>query len=304
LEFLTPRETLSEASPETGLETKKAVLGLADGQAVEAVLIPMPEYGRSTLCVSSQVGCRMACAFCQTGKIGLVRNLSAAEIVSELLTARVKLGWDFRNVVFMGMGEPLDNADAVIQAIRVLNDQEGACFDMERITVCTSCPPGGIEALGRAGFRRVNLSISLNGATDETRSRIMPVNKRQNLMGIREALRTYPRRANFVLGVNYCLVPGLNDSKEDAAAVAEFCSGIGRALVNVIPYNPGPEPISRAPTEDEILSFTDEIKALGIPVRRRATKGRSILAACGQLGRKYAKSDAQSKDTGSTSTSI
>jgi 23S rRNA (adenine2503-C2)-methyltransferase len=286
LGFLEAVELLSETSPETGLSTQKVLYRLSDGSTVEAVLIPMPEYGRATLCVSSQVGCRMACAFCQTGKLGLTRNLTAAEIVSEVMTARLKLDWEFRNLVFMGMGEPLDNPDAVIQAIRVLNDQEGACFDMERITVCTAAPPGGIESLAQAGFRRLNLSISLNGGTDEVRSRLMPVTKRLGLDGVRAALAAYPRRRNFVLGVNYCLVPGYNDRHEDALAVADFCRSLGRVLLNVIPYNPGPEPIAPPPSEPGIEAFIATLKAQGLPVRRRVTKGRSILAACGQLGRK------------------
>lgn len=262
--------------------TRKALMAASDGRSVECVHIPMD--GRATLCVSSQVGCRMGCAFCQTGRMGLVRNLAAGEIVAQVMTARFVLGWEFRNLVFMGMGEPLDNADALVQALRVLTDQSGLHLDAERITVCTAGPPGGIERLARAGFKRMGLSISLNGASDGTRGRLMPVNAANPLAGLRASLAAYPQRKNFVLGVNYCLVPGVNDSAADALAVSEFCAGLGRCLVNVIPYNPGDRPIARAPTEEETERFIELLKAGGTAVRRRATKGRSIMAACGQLG--------------------
>jgi 23S rRNA (adenine2503-C2)-methyltransferase len=267
---------------EDGL-TRKALLKASDGLCVECVLIPMGG-GRSTLCVSSQIGCRMGCAFCQTGKMGLKRDLSQGEIVAQIMTARFRLKWDFRNIVFMGMGEPLDNAENVIRALRVLTDQSGLHFDAERITVCTSGPPGGIERLAEAGFKRLGLSISLNGSSDAVRGRLMPVNDSNPLETLRASLAAYPQRRNFVLGVNYCLVPGMNDAPQDAAALADFCSGAGRALVNVIPYNPGDLALSRAPTEEETERFIAILREKGTAVRRRATKGRSIMAACGQLG--------------------
>ncbi len=266
--------------------TIKTLFRCSDGQGIETVLIPMPEKGpgRASLCVSSQVGCRMGCAFCQTASLGLVRNLSPGEIVSQVMTARFRLGWSFQNIVFMGMGEPLDNAPALIAALGVLTDQAGLHIDAERITVCTSGPPDGIEALAAAGYRRMGLSISLNGAKDETRSALMPINRAQGLASLKSRLSAYPRRRNFVLGVNYCLLPGLNDSWADVDALQEFLSGLGRVLVNVIPYNPGRPALALAPSEAEILSFIDQLKARGIPVRRRLTKGRDIMAACGQLG--------------------
>jgi 23S rRNA (adenine2503-C2)-methyltransferase len=266
--------------------TSKAVLSCADGGLVECVLIPMPEKGpgRASLCVSSQIGCRMGCAFCQTGGMGLSRNLSPGEIVSQVMTARFKLGWAFSNLVFMGMGEPLDNAENLIQALRVITDQAGLHVDGERITVCTSGPPGGIERFAAAGFKRMGLSISLNAAIEEKRDAIMPVNRGMGLARLQAALKAYPQRKNFVLGVNYCLLPGLNDSPGDAVALADFCQGLGRALVNVIPYNPGEPALTRAPAEEETEAFIGLLKARGLAVRRRATKGRSIMAACGQLG--------------------
>ena len=263
--------------------TAKAVLRTHDGLELECVWIPMGR-GRHTLCVSSQVGCKMGCTFCETGRMGLIRHLSAAEIVSQVLVARHTLGWDVRNVVFMGMGEALDNADALVQAIRVLNDSSGLSIAQERLTVCTVGRVDGIARLQQEGFKRLNLSVSLNAANDEMRDRIMPVNRKTPLSTLQAALAGYRPRPNFTLGVNYCLMPGLNDTRQDAAAIAEFCEPIARLLVNVIPYNPGNQPLTRAPTQDEVVQFVGWLKEEGLAVRMRITKGRSVMAACGQLG--------------------
>jgi len=265
--------------------TSKAALRTADGLEVECVRIPMPGgEGRSTLCVSSQVGCRMGCAFCETGRGGLVRGLSAAEIVSEVLSARVILGWECRNVVFMGMGEPLDNFDQVARALRVLLDHRGPGYAQERITVCTSGHVEGIRALRELGLKRLGLSVSLNSGDDGRRASLMPVGRRWGLSELAEALAAYPQRPNFALGINYCLLPGLNDSREDAALVARFCAQVGRCLVNLIPYNPGSSPVARAPTPEEEERFLLWLREEGLYTRARAAKGRSIMAACGQLG--------------------
>jgi len=267
--------------------TSKALLETADGLSIECVRIPMPSAegrARSTLCVSSQVGCRMACAFCQTGKSGLVRDLSAAEIVSQALTTRVKLGWDCGNIVFMGMGEPLDNFEELAKAIRVFSDRRGFGMAAERITVCSSGPSGGIAKLKSLGLSRLNLSVSLNAGSDAIRSALMPVNRACGLEGLRGELADYPMRRNFILGANYCLIPGLNDSREEARLVGALCARIGRVLLNLIPYNPGREALSRAPTEEEVERFALWLREAGCEVRRRATKGASIMAACGQLG--------------------
>ena len=268
--------------------TAKAVFRTHDGYEIEAVRIPMhvDADGRMehTICISSQVGCKMGCTFCETGRMGLLRHLTAAEIVGQVVTARVQLGWDPKNIVFMGMGEALDNAEQVIQALHVLTDKRGLHYSHERITVCTSGHAEGIAKLAALGWKRLNLSISLNAASDELRSRIMPVNRKTPLTELQRILAAYPQRRNFTLGVNYCLLPGINDSREDAAHVARFCAGLGRVLLNLIPYNPGNLPLTRAPSEDEIVAFIDWLREEGLPVRRRITKGRTIMAACGQLG--------------------
>ena len=278
--------------------TAKAILKTHDGYEVECVRIPMrsarpastpddatPDRGiEYTLCLSSQVGCKMGCTFCETGRMGLIRHLTAAEIVSEVVTVRAKLGWPVRNLVFMGMGEALDNVDHVIQALKVLTDKRGLHYSQERITICTSGHAEGLAKLAALNWKRLNLSLSLNAANDEARSRVMPVNRKTPLAELQRILAAYPQRKNFTLGVNYCLMPGMNDARQDATDVAAFCRPLGRVLVNLIPYNPGNAPLTRAPEEEEIVRFIGWLREEGLPVRRRITKGRSIMAACGQLG--------------------
>jgi 23S rRNA (adenine2503-C2)-methyltransferase len=275
-------KTIDEEDDE-GRHTSKAVLRARDGLEYECVRIPMPN-GYSTLCLSSQVGCKMGCTFCETGRMGLLRNLTAAEIVSQVIVARSVLGWEIKNVVFMGMGEALDNADNVLQALRVLNDRKGLHIGQQRITVCTVGHAEGIRKLAGLGWKRLNLSVSLNAPTDEARSSIMPFNKKVPLAALKEALAAYPKRSCFFLAVNYCLMPGINDRREDAAGIRRFLEGLGNSVVNLIPYNPGSHPIARAPSEEEIARFVRWLDEEKVPVRRRVTRGRSVMAACGQLG--------------------
>jgi 23S rRNA (adenine2503-C2)-methyltransferase len=263
--------------------TRKAVLRTADGLEHECVSIPMG-HGRFTLCVSSQVGCKMACRFCETGRMGLLRHLSAHELVGQVLVARHRLGWPVRNVVFMGMGEALDNFDALAQALRVLTDPGGMAMAQERLTVCTVGDVAGIRRLAALGFKRLNLSVSLNAVRDDLRSELMPIGRRYDLATLQDALRAYRPRRNFALGVNYCLMPGINDTRDDARGIADFCRPLERTLVNLIPYNPGSCALTRAPTEDEVVRFVGWLRDEGLPVRRRVTKGRNVMAACGQLG--------------------
>jgi 23S rRNA (adenine2503-C2)-methyltransferase len=259
------------------------VLRLQDGLEVESVRIPMGR-GRYTLCVSSQVGCKMGCTFCETGRMGLLRHLRTDEIIAQLLVARHRLGWPIRNLVFMGMGEALDNSENVLQALRVLNDEAGLAIGQERLTICTVGHVEGIRLLDQLGFKRLNLSISLNAAIDSLRNELMPINRRNDLAKLQQALIAYRPRRNFALGVNYCLLPGINDTEADARAVAAFCKPLDRVLVNLIPYNPGSIPLTRAPGEAEIERFIGWLRAEGLPVRERVTKGRGVMAACGQLG--------------------
>jgi len=270
--------------------TSKMVLRLQDGLEVESVRIPMGR-GRYTLCVSSQVGCKMGCTFCETGRMGLLRHLQTDEIIAQLLVARHRLGWPIRNLVFMGMGEALDNSENVLQALRVLNDEAGLAIGQERLTICTVGQVEGIQLLDQLGFKRLNLSISLNAANDPLRNELMPINRRSDLAELQKALMAYRPRRNFALGVNYCLLPGINDTEADARAVASFCKPLDRVLVNLIPYNPGSLPLTRAPEEAEVERFIGWLRAEGLPVRERVTKGRSVMAACGQLGNPSARAE-------------
>jgi len=247
-----------------------------------------PGPGPATLCLSSQVGCRLGCAFCETGRRGFARDLRPEEIVGQYAAARLTLGWDIGHLVFMGMGEPLDNFDGFAGALAVFLDESGPAFSQDAITVCTAGLPEGIARLKGLGLKRLNLSVSLNAPDDKLRGELMPVNRAVGLEALAAALALYPQRRNFALGVSYCLMPGLNDGPGAAEGVAAFVRAAapsGRAIVNLIPYNPGSVPITRPPTEAEIESFTGRLAAAGLLVRLRSPRGRALMAACGQLGR-------------------
>ncbi len=262
--------------------TAKAVLRLADGLESEIVWIPMGR--RRALCISSQVGCKMGCTFCETARLGLLRHLSSAEIVSQLLTARHRLGWRVDQVVFQGMGEPLDNYEAVVQALRVFTDPAGLAMGQERFSLCTVGHVPGLRRLREEGFKRIDLSFSLHAAEQRLRERLVPSARKWPLEAIHRELRAYRPRANFALGIHYCLIPTVNDRHEDARAVARFCEGLGRVLVHLIPYNPGSRPVGPPPTAHELRRFVGWLREEGLPVRTRVPKGRSVMAACGQLG--------------------
>ena len=263
--------------------TAKAVLQLADGAEIECVHIPRGR-NRFSLCISSQVGCKMACSFCETGRMGLVRQLTAAEIIAQVLVARHVLNWQVDNIVFMGMGEALDNQKALLQSLSILTDDRGLAFAAHQITVCTVGHVPGIRALAQAGFTRLGLAVSLNAARDDLRSQLMPINQRWPLAELQAALMAYRPRKNAQLAVHYCLLPGMNDSTADAQAIADFLQPLGRSMLNLIPFNPGRIALTRAPEEDEVVRFIALLRSHGVRVRRRIVKGRSVMAACGQLG--------------------
>jgi len=272
--------------------TAKALLRLDDGQRVECVRIPVarrvPEPGPATLCVSSQVGCRMGCAFCESGRPGFVRDLRPEEIVGQYAAARLTLGWDIGQIVFMGMGEPLDNFEGLAGALAVFLDESGPAFSQDDITVCTIGLPGGIARLRDLGLKRLNLSVSLNAPDERLRGELMPASRGVGLEGLAAVLARYPQRRNFALAVNYCLIPGRNDGEGAAEGVADFLRAAapsGRAVLNLIPYNPGSAPVGPAPSDAEIESFTRRLETAGVMVRLRNPRGRTLMAACGQLGR-------------------
>jgi len=260
--------------------TRKWALEFGDGQSAETVLIP--SRTRATVCVSSQSGCTRACAFCATATMGFRRNLTAGEIVHQYLVAReaaAASGMDASNVVFMGMGEPLDNLDAVLAAVRSLTDVFPG-LSPRRVTVSTS---GVVPRMSRfLKETRASLALSLNASDDLTRTKIMPHNKTWPLASIMavllEATSERPRR----FFVEYVQLPGVNDTAADAGRIAELLRGLD-CHVNVIPHNPFPGSPFRAPEREETLRFHEQIKKQGLTGIIRWPRGRDVAGACGQL---------------------
>jgi 23S rRNA (adenine2503-C2)-methyltransferase len=263
-------------------DTVRLALRARDGALIETVIIPGPQ--RTTVCVSSQVGCARACSFCETGRHGLSRQLLAGEIVDQVRLARAV--WSGRggapplsNLVFMGMGEPFDNLDEVARSIRLLTDHRAFAFASSRLTVSTV----GVAEKLPAFFAscRAELAVSLNAPDDARRDRIMPVNQRTPLAALHEALaRTLPpgRRVLF----EYVLFDRWNDAPEDAERLAAFTEGL-RCRVNVIPCNPGPDPALRPPSAERLDAFVARLSALGVTTLVRRPRGRDVGGACGQL---------------------
>jgi 23S rRNA (adenine2503-C2)-methyltransferase len=264
----------------------KLALEFSDGQRVEAVHMPRAVgSGRVTLCISSQVGCGMGCTFCATAQMGLVRQLSAAEIVAQVLVSVAALGPRHPSeltIVFMGMGEPLHNLTNVLQAVRVLCDPAGLGLPARRITVSTSGVVPGIVELGYADPRPL-LALSLNSTEDGPRRALMPIGRRWSLGALQEALRDYPLRPRERITIEYVLLDGVNDSLADARRLADFCAPFPHNI-NLIPFNEHSAASFRAPSEARLDEF---MKAL-LGQRRslvtvRRSRGRDVQAACGQL---------------------
>jgi 23S rRNA (adenine2503-C2)-methyltransferase len=262
--------------------SRKLVFRLADDRRVSAVL--MPDDGRITLCLSTQVGCGYACAFCLTGTMGLDRNLTAAEIVGQLLAANALLGEPERvtHVVFMGMGEPLANYANLVAALRIMIDPKlGLAYSPRRLTVSTVGLVSGIDKLGREDLK-VNLAISLHGATDEVRGRLMPINRSWNLEALMAAVKRYPLASRQRVFFEYVLLEDVNDSAEDARALVRLLRGV-KAKVNLIPFNDWEGAQFRRPPLARILAFQGILLDAGVTTTVRWSKGEDIGAACGQL---------------------
>ncbi|MFO0838135.1 MAG: 23S rRNA (adenine(2503)-C(2))-methyltransferase RlmN [Phycisphaerae bacterium] len=257
----------------------------ASGLETESVIIPMrgKHLEWRSLCVSSQVGCALGCTFCETAQLGLLANLTAGQIVGQYVAARREFQADIRNVVFMGMGEPLDNFENVVQAVRVLNDRCGCSIAMDRITISTVGRIAGIRRLASLGWRRLNLAVSLNAPNDEIRRQIMPIDRAEPMPELRAALLDYPLRNCQFFMIEYVLIPGLNDAHEHARELVEFVKPL-KCCVNVIPYNPRRDSPWPAPSEESVSQFLGWIADAGQYCKRRITKGRDHMAACGQLG--------------------
>lgn len=261
--------------------TGKFLLKTADQLEIESVLIPMQAGG--TLCVSSQVGCRMGCTFCETGRMGLLRNLTCEEIIAQIFTARHLLKFTFRNVVFMGMGEPFDNYDNVMQAVRILNDSRGFAFGRRHVSVSTSGCVEGIDRLILEGEHAPNLAVSINAPNDSLRSRLMPINRKHNMQELYAAIQRYGNQTGREVLVAYVLLKDQNDSLECAEQLAEFLKGLN-VKVNLIPYNAQSNDRFAAPEITTVDDFSGHLRSKGFYTLVRSTKGKEIMAACGQLG--------------------
>lgn len=260
------------------------LLRLADGQTIETVL--MPEARRDTICISTQVGCPVDCQFCLTALLGLARNLTAGEIVSQvLLVARRHRLFERQrrlNIVMMGMGEPLLNLPAVVKATRLLIDPEGAALSPRRITLSTSGITPKIAEMGSEPARP-KLAVSLNASSQEMRERLMPIAKKYGLAELLDACRVYPLRPWEKLSFEYVLLAGVNDSDQDARRVVRLLAGL-QCMVNLIAFNPGPGVDFQTPEPERVLAFQRIVKR-NFPCFIRKPRGRDIYAACGQLKR-------------------
>jgi 23S rRNA (adenine2503-C2)-methyltransferase len=273
-----------QARYESADGTRRYLLGLDDGRSVEAVF--MPEQARDTLCISTQVGCPVDCKFCLTALIGLERNLTAGEIVGQVLhlAAGNNLWPDQKriNIVMMGQGEPLLNLPAVLKATRLLSDPDGMGISVRRITVSTSGILPKIEELGRAEVRP-RLAISLNASTEEQRRELMPITRKYHLADLIETCRAYPLRPWENLSFEYVLLKGVNDSDADARRVARLLAHIN-CKVNLIALNPGPGITFEKPDAERVESFQTILRR-SVPTFLRRPRGLDIYAACGQLKR-------------------
>jgi 23S rRNA (adenine2503-C2)-methyltransferase len=284
-------EILERHASEDG--STKVVLGLADGQRIEAVHMPREVRNpRVTLCLSSQVGCAMGCTFCATGAMGIQRNLTAGEIVGQVLALLKELGPEKPHqitLVFMGMGEPLHNLEHVHRAIRVFNHPQGLNISTKRITVSTSGHVSGIEKLAKLAPRPW-LAISLNATTDEARSAVMPVNRVWNLARLRHALAEWPLGAKEKLTIEYVLMDGVNDTVEDANRLANWMGPLRETHnLNLIRMNEHAASPFKEPVEARLEAFVARLKALGCFVTVRKSRGRDVQGACGQLIREESR---------------
>jgi len=281
------RETFSIRLPEiedrrnSSDGTIKYLFRLEDGEAIESVYIP--EEGRDTLCISSQVGCRVGCRFCMTAGIGFRRNLGASEIVGQVM-AVIRDGVVAEkgfNVVFMGMGEPLHNFENVMKVYRLLTDPDGIGLSHRKVTISTS---GIVPVMNRlaCGEKLPNLAVSLNAADNPTRDRIMPVNREWNIEALLEACRRFPQESRRRITIEYVLLGGTNDSLEDAEKLAALLKGMP-VKVNLIAYNTNPGLPFAPPDREQVLRFKEVLTGRKLSVFIRSSRGADVAAACGQL---------------------
>lgn len=261
--------------------TRKFLFRLHDGASIESVCIPMKAHW--TLCVSTQVGCAVKCAFCITGQQGFTRHLSAGEIVGQILAVQRALSESDRitNIVLMGMGEPLLNYASTVAAIRTMLAEEGLHISNRKITLSTAGIIPGIQRLGREDFT-INLAVSLNAPTDAIRSRMMPINRTYPLQRLLDACRAFPLPERRRITFEYILLRGINDAPDHARTLSAILQGI-RCKINLIPYNAVPGSPYQASSDEGILAFQNILAQRGYSAFIRASKGSDIAAACGQL---------------------
>jgi|TARA_B110000914_G_scaffold28078_1_gene20872 23S rRNA (adenine2503-C2)-methyltransferase len=265
-------------------ETRKFLLRFADGQEIETVL--MGYRGRSTACISSQVGCAMGCVFCATGKMGFTRHLSAGEMVAQIKFLNTHLASEgkepLRNVVMMGMGEPLHNFKELMTGLEIISDPRGIGIAPSRISISTVGHIPGIQKLAEAG-KGYQLSVSLHGASDDERGALIPVNKRWPIADLLEACRAYSEKTERKVLIAWTLIEGANDSDDHATRLAELLKG-REVHVNLIPLNPTEGFDGHPPSEERVLEFQRVIKETAeIPVTVRQRRGIDVGAGCGQL---------------------
>lgn len=286
-QFRIPRLRVSGVQASTD-GTRKYLFGLEDGEGIESVLIP--ERDHYTLCISSQVGCAQNCRFCLTARGKLRRNLSQGEILAQVRDIKNDLPDPERltNLVFMGMGEPLDNMDSLLGALEIITDSDaGLGFAARRVTVSTAGLVPEMLEFGRRS--RVSLAVSLNAADNDTRSRLMPINRRYPLEALLDACRRYPLPPGRRITFEYILIKGVNDSLEDAQRLCRLLQPI-RCKVNLIPFNPHEGSAFERPSDETILVFQEVLLRRHFTVIIRRSKGQDISAACGQLRARSAES--------------
>jgi 23S rRNA (adenine2503-C2)-methyltransferase len=258
-------------------------IGGEEAKPAQIESVFMPKEGRQTICISTQAGCAVDCHFCLTAQLGLIRNLTAGEIIGQMLVALQENREQLTpqtNVVLMGQGEPMLNYDATMAAVRIMLDPKGVALAPRHVTLSTSGIVPGIERLGQEKIRP-NLAISLNASTDEQRDALMPINRKYPLAVLLDACRRYPLRPREYFTFEYVLLGGVNDSPEDARRVVRLLAHI-RAKVNLIPWNPGNLPY-RAPAPERIEEFKSILLEKGVPAFVRYSRGQDVFAACGQL---------------------
>jgi 23S rRNA (adenine2503-C2)-methyltransferase len=265
--------------------TQKFLFDVKDGNTVEAVVIPSDD--RLTLCISSEIGCNMACKFCFTGKQKLKRRLTADEIVGQFMQVHDSLkregqGRRISNIVFMGMGEPLDNSDNVFKSIDVIHSQWGINLSLKKITVSTS---GIIPEMYKVANAKVRLAVSLNGYSDEVRSEVMPINKKYPLKDLLEECKRYYRATGEKITMEYVLLKGITDQIEHAQKLVKLLKDVP-CKINLIPFNEHPGSGYERPSDEAVQAFHTETMRLGAQTLLRRTMGRDIFAACGQLATK------------------